>query len=449
MALTGLQIFKLLPNTNCKKCGYPTCLAFAMKLAAGKEVLGKCPDASAETRAALGAASAPPIRGVTVGQGARAVTVGEETVFFRHEKTFARRPGLFRRLDVRGHAPADVAATLDAWAAVRLERAGEAFLVDGVVLAEADGLDSATAAAAAAAARGLPVALVADSPDGAGRILGPIRAQRPLLVPPAGAAAAPWIAVAKALGVPLVVSGADLDALAGAAVEAAQAGVSDLLLEPPGADAREVHRSLSLIRRGALDRAHPGLAYPVFLRAGDLERAVLGIAKFASLLALTDAGGETWLPLWTLRQNVYTDPQKPLQMEARLYPVGEPDARAPLLVTTNFSLTYFVVSTELDGAGVPSHLAVVDTEGLSVLTAWAAGKFSGERVAKALREMGATERVGHKTVIIPGYAAAISGELEDALGPGWRVLTGPQEVADIAPFLRDVWSATAAGGAGG
>jgi len=154
-------------------------------------------------------------------------------------------------------------------------------------------------------------------------------------------------------------------------------------------------------------------------------------------------GGETWLPLWTLRQNIYTDPQKPLQMDPAIYPVGEPDARAPLLVTTNFSLTYFIVSTELDAAGVPSHLAVVDTEGMSVLTAWSAGKFSGERVAKALREMGATERVIHKTVIIPGYAAVISGELEDALGDGWRVLTGPQEASDIAPFFRDVWASAA------
>ena len=442
MALTGLQIFKLLPNTNCRKCGYPTCLAFAMKLSAGKEVLDKCPDASAETRAALGAASAPPIRGVTVGRGARAVTVGEETVFFRHEKTFVRRPGLFRLLETRDRAPADVAATLDAWAALCLERAGEPFRIDGVVLAETSDCEAATVAASAAVARGLPVALMADTPEGATAILMPIKDHRPLLVPPAGAGPAPWIAAAKGLGVPLVVSGADLDALVSAAAEAAKAGLADLLLEPPGKDAREVHRSLSVIRRGALDRIHPGLGYPVFLRvgAGDLERAVLGITKFASLLAVTDAGGETWLPLWTLRQNIYTDPQKPLQMEARVYPVGEPDARAPLLVTTNFSLTYFIVSTEVDGAGVASHLAVVDTEGLSVLTAWAAGKLSGERVAKALRGMGATEKVSHQTVIIPGFAAAISGELEDALGPGWHVLTGPQDAADIGPFLRDVWA---------
>ena len=445
MALTGLQIFKLLPNTNCKKCGYPTCLAFAMKLAAGKEALDKCQEATAEARAALGAASAPPISRVVIGSGARAITVGDETVFFRHEKTFVRRPGLFRALDPRGLSAADLAARLDDWAQVRHERAGEVFQVDGVALSESDGVGVCASAAAAATQRGLPVALLAATPEGASAAATPIKQHRPLLVPPPGAAMAPYVGVAAQLGAPLVVSAADLDALAGAAADAVKTGVTDVLLEAPGTDLRDVHRSLSLIRRGALDRIHPGLGHPVFLRVGpgELEKAVLGITKFASVITVSDVGGETWLPLWTLRQNIYTDPQKPLQMDPAIYPVGEPDARAPLLVTTNFSLTYFIVSTELDAAGVPSHLAVVDTEGMSVLTAWSAGKFSGERVAKALREMGATERVTHKTVIIPGYAAVISGELEDALGDGWRVLTGPQEASDIAPFFRDVWASVA------
>jgi acetyl-CoA decarbonylase/synthase, CODH/ACS complex subunit gamma len=329
---------------------------------------------------------------------------------------------------------------------VRLERAGDAFQIDGVVLSESDGVDVCASSAAAAVQRGLPVALLAVTHEGASAVLTPIKQHRPLLVPPFAALMAPYAALAARLGVPLVVSAADLDSVAGVAAEAANAGVSNILIEPPGGNTRELHRSLSLIRRGALDRIHPGLGHPVFLRVGvgELEKAVLGITKFASVLAVGDTGGETWLPLWTLRQNIYTDPQKPLQMEPSVYPVGEPDKRSPLLVTTNFSLTYFIVSTELEGAGIPCHLAVVDTEGLSVLTAWSAGKFSGERVAKALHEMGATERVSHKTVIIPGHTAVISGELEDALGDGWRVLTGPQEASDIAPFFRDIWASVTA-----
>lgn len=447
MPLTGLQIFKLLPNTNCRKCGLPTCLAFAMKLAAGKESLDKCPDASEEARAALGAASAPPILGVTIGRGERAITLGEETVFFRHEKTFVRRPGLFRLLDPTGLTDAERDAKLDGWRDLCIERAGESFRIDGVVIAETPGSPQPAAAAAAAAAeRGLPVVILAATPEGAAAIAEKIKDHRPLLVPPAASLPDAYVSLAAKLGIPLVVSGKDLGELAAAAVYATSSGVPGVLLEPPGADPRALHHSLSAIRRGALDRVHPGLGHPVFLRIapGEFEKAVLGITKFASLLAIEDEGGEFWLPLWTLRQNIYTDPQKPLQMDPGVYPIGEPDAAAPLLVTTNFSLTYFVVSSELEATGLASHLAVVDAEGLSVLTAWSAGKFSGDRVAKSLRAMEATGRVSHRTVIIPGYVSVISGELEDALGDGWRVLVGPQEASDLAPFFRDVWGAVRA-----
>jgi acetyl-CoA decarbonylase/synthase, CODH/ACS complex subunit gamma len=439
MPMTGLQIFKLLPNTNCRKCGYPTCLAFAMKLAAGRESLGKCPDASEEARAALGAASAPPIRAVVIGRGERAITVGEETVFFRHEKTFVRRPALFRVLTA-----AEGDSTLDGWSAVSIVRAGETFGIDGVAVTESGG---APQQVVAAVARGFPVALLAATLDGAAAMVEKIADQRPLLIPPAGAYSTAWAILAAKFGVPLVVSGPDLSGLAASAVDATKAGVTDILLEPPGADARSLHQNLSSIRRGALDRIHPGLGHPVFLRVGpgEFEKAVIGITKFASVLAIADGGGETWLPLWTLRQNIYTDPQKPLQMEPGVYAIGEPHGNSPLLVTTNFSLTYFIVSTEVEASGIASHLAVVDAEGLSVLTAWSAGKLSGERVAKSLRQMGAVERVEHRTVIIPGYASVISGELEDALGDGWRVLVGPQEASDIAPFFRDVWAPARAG----
>ncbi len=443
MALTGLQIFKLLPNTNCRKCGYPTCLAFAMKLAAGKEALGKCPDASQEAKAALGAASAPPIRAVTIGRGERAVTVGEETVFFRHEKTFVRKPGLFRTLDPAPMSDADISSCLAGWAALRMERAGETFQVDGVSIVERPGAaDKAVGAARAAAALGLPVAIVAATPEGAGAMAEALNADHPLIVPPASGSQAPYVALAARLGLPLVVGASDLDALASVAAEANRSGVTELLLEPAATDIATLHRHLATIRRGALDRLHPGLAYPVFLRvaAGEFPKAVMGVTKFASVLVIDDSGGDVWLPLWTLRQNIYTDPQKPLQMNPGVYPIGEPQRTAPLVVTTNFSLTYFIVSTEVEATGLAAHLAVVDSEGMSVLTAWSAGKFSGDRVGKALREMGATDRVDHRTVIIPGYVAMISGELEDALGDGWRVLTGPQEASDIGPFFRDVWT---------
>jgi acetyl-CoA decarbonylase/synthase complex subunit gamma len=447
MALTGLQVFKLLPNTNCRECGYPTCLAFAMKLVAGQEALKKCPYASDAVKAALGAASSPPIRRVTLGRGDRAVAVGEETVFFRHEKTFVHAPALFRLLDPEAMSAAEIEGCLDEWAALSIERAGETFRVDGVALREASSSPGKLAVVAGSAAkRGLPVALLAATPSGAAEILKGISAERPLLIPPPDADPAEYIRCAAQLQVPMVAFGSTLEELATRAEQTAKGGVQDVVLGPADGDAQELLANLARLRRAALDRVHPGVAYPVFLhvKSGEFEKAVLGIIKFASILIIEDQGGETWLPLWTLRQNIYTDPQKPLQVNPGIYPVGEPDQSAPLLVTTNFSLTYFIVSTELDGAGQPCRLAVVDSEGMSVLTAWSAGKFSGEKVANALLGMGVGEMVKHRTVIIPGCVAAISGELEDTLGNGWKVLVGPQEASDIGPFFRDVWGKMAA-----
>ena len=441
MPLTGLQIFKLLPNTNCRKCGYPTCLAFAMKLAAGKESLEKCPDASPEARAALGAASAPPIRGVTIGRGERAVTVGEETVFFRHEKTFVRRPGLFRVLDPQGlsasrvrRAAGPVARECASSAPERRSRSMASRLWKRP-----------------ARPRPPPRPRAARLPggrcwrprrEGAAAMAEPIKDQRPLLVPPAGAAPAAVRRVGRAAG---RAAGGLRRGSGGPRLSGGGGRQGGRRRYPAGAARRGLARTCTTACPPSAEARStaftPAWAIRFFSASapGEFEKAVLGITKFASVLAIEDHGGETWLPLWTLRQNIYTDPQKPLQMEPGMYPIGEPDSRSPLLVTTNFSLTYFIVSTEVEAAGVAAHLAVVDAEGLSVLTAWSAGKLSGDRVAKSLRQMGAAERVSHRTVIIPGYASVISGELEDALGDGWRVLVGPQEASDIAPFFRDVW----------
>jgi acetyl-CoA decarbonylase/synthase complex subunit gamma len=440
MALTGLQIFKLLPGTNCRDCGYPTCLAFALKLAAGKESLDKCPHASDDAKAALGAASAPPIRAVTIGSGARAITIGEETVFFRHEKTFVHQPGMFRALVLTQLSEDEMEQLINEWAATRIERAGELFQVDGIALQQGDASpDRFAAAAETASKQGFAVAILPSTLEGARVASERLRNARPLLVPPAGSDQAPYHRIAGDNRIPLVIRGDDLESLVQQAGEATRAGAEAVLLAPAASSLATLHRQLSQIRRGALDRVHPGLGYPVFLEIGYHEflKGVLGITKFASILAIEDPGGETWLPLWTLRQNIYTDPQKPLQMDPKVYPIGEPTADSPLLVTTNFSLTYFIVSTELDGIGIPCHLAVVDAEGMSVLTAWSAGKFGGEQVAKALKEMDALSLVDHKTIIIPGYVAVIAGELEDAVGGGWRVVTGPQEISDVGAFFKD------------
>jgi acetyl-CoA decarbonylase/synthase complex subunit gamma len=197
----------------------------------------------------------------------------------------------------------------------------------------------------------------------------------------------------------------------------------------------------TIIRKMALKNAYEPLGYPIInFAAGHDTVSVLADActymcKYASILVLDRMQLELLLPLMMLRQNIYTDPQKPIQVEPKLYAVGDPGPDSPVIATTNFSLTYFLVSGEIENSGVPAHLLIVESEGMSVLTAWAAGKFTGVKVGAAVKSCGVEKQLNRRRLIIPGFVAQISGEVEEAL-PGWEVLVGPGEAADLGPFLK-------------
>lgn len=446
MALTGLQIYKLLPQTNCKECGYPTCLAFAMKLAAKQAALDLCPTASDEAKTSLGEASAPPICKITLGRNERLIELGEEVVLFRHEKTFYHAPAL--ALGVADNLPADdFDRAVQTISAASFDRAGETIAISLIALLDRSG-DSANYVGKArriAELSRLPVALVTDDPARAGAAVTALGDHAGLVCGATSHSLLAFAEVIKKHKIPLVLREGDLEKLGLLAQSAREAGIEELLLDPGFTSQADLLGRQTLIRRLALDRKVKGFGYPTFVAlTGDgdpLEtalQATVGIAKYAGVILLPDWRIAQFLPLLTLRQNIYTDPQKPLQVDAGLYKVGEPDDQSPVFVTTNFSLTYFMVSTEIDGSGQPAHLVVVDAEGMSVLTAWSAGKFGGEKVGKFVRECGVAEKVTHRKVIIPGYVAVIQGEMEDAL-PGWEVLVGPQEASDIPPYVKDVW----------
>ena len=219
-------------------------------------------------------------------------------------------------------------------------------------------------------------------------------------------------------------------------------GFENIVLDPGSTNPAEILKNNTLIRRSALEKNYKPFGYPTILYLNENNifiNAIIGICKYASIIIFENL--ETWehLSLLTLRQNIFTDPQKPLQVDPGIHKVGEPDDKSPVFVTTNFSLTYFIVSTEIEGSGYSGHLILADAEGQSVLTAWAAGKFSGEIVGKFVQGTGIEDQVAHRDIIIPGYVAVISGELEDNL-PGWNVLVGPQEASDIPAYLKEVWA---------
>lgn len=444
MGLSGIEIFKHLPKTNCGDCGVPTCLAFAMKLAQGGAELSACPHVSDEAKAALSSAAAPPMRAVTVGTGDVAFTVGEETVLFRHDRTFVNPSALGVSVDA-GASDAEIDAVCSAAAAASFERVQQQ-LACGFVAVRGTG-DAARFKAAVErvmSATALPLVLVTEDPGEAGAALESAAGGRPLLCAATAENADAMISLAKQHSVPLVIRARGLAAVAELTAKAKAAGVEDLVIDSAPSTAGEALRDAVFARRAALVKKVAELGYPTICFPGDfaggdplLETAyaAVDVAKYGSIIVLS--GAEPWrmLPLLVLRQNVFTDPQRPMQAEAKIYPINNPGPDAPFIVTTNFSLTYFIVSSELESGKTPAYLGIVESEGLSVLTAWAAGKFVPDRIAKFVNECGIGESISHREVIIPGAVAQISGELREELD-GWSVTVGPYEAAELPAFLK-------------
>jgi acetyl-CoA decarbonylase/synthase complex subunit gamma len=445
MALSGLEIYKLLPQTNCKECGYPTCLAFAMKLAAKQVELKDCPYVSDEAKAKLEAASAPPIRLVKVEGEDASVEVGNETVMYRHEKTFYHMPGLFLRLKA-SQGPDEIKKAVAEADAYQADYVGIDLYLDGFAV-EADG-DAGAFGEAVKAVRETskrPIILLAPDPDLAKAGLEAAEGTRPLIY---AADAENWEAmaeVAKEAGAPLAIKAGTLDELAELTGKLGDAGVEDLVLDPQPTGYLDGLEKMTMLRRLALKQNFRPLGYPIIAFPGATEGAdemLLAsqyIAKYAGFIILDTFEPASLYALLVLRQNIYTDPQKPIQVQPGLYEINTPDGSAPLMVTTNFSITYFSVANEVEGSGWPAYLLVTDAEGMSVLTAWAAGKFDAERIAKAVKAFEVDSKVSHQKLILPGQVAVLSGELEEEL-PGWEIMVGPREAVDIASYLKTMWS---------
>jgi acetyl-CoA decarbonylase/synthase complex subunit gamma len=443
MALTGVEIFKLLPKTNCKKCGHPTCLAFAMKLAQRQASLDQCPDVSEEAKRILGEASAPPIRPVTFGVGDRALKMGEEMVLFRHEKKFVN-PTVFA-VEIKDTEPEEkINKTINDVLTSEIERVGQRLRIDAIFLNNASGdpqrFETLVKTISSKAPQ-VPLILSTTNPQAAEAGLKVVADKRPILFGANKDNLEAMVSLAKTYKVPLGVTGNGPEEVSGLTEKIKSMGVEDIIIDSGAKSARQIIEHNTLIRRSALKKNFKPLGYPVInlcQREDQLLEALigaLGVMKYSSIVVLSSA--EKWknLVLFTLRQNIYTDPQVPMQVEQKIYKIGEPRPESPLLITTNFSLTYFIVSGEIENSKVPSRLAVMDCEGLSVLTAWAAGKFTAAKIAQFIKESGIENEISHRELIIPGYVAILSGAIEEKL-PGWKVTVGPREANGIPAFLR-------------
>ena len=444
MALTGLEIFKLLPKTNCKKCGMPTCLAFAMALAQKRAKLEDCPDVSDEAKEKLAAAAAPPMRKVLFGGTDNRVQVGQETVMFRHEEKF-HNPAVLGVTVSDKLTGQDLKKRIESINALQFERVGTQIGVKAIAVINDSGSAGAFAEAAAAVkdSSDLALILVTQSPDAMSAAAGRVRQAMPLLASARPDTAQAMAKIAKANGCPLVAGAESVEALAELSEKIKAEGVEDIVLNLEASSLRDQLYNLSRMRALALKKAFRPLGYPTmyFVNDGDADTqaasAISLICKYSGIVVVDTAEPYALLSVLTAVMNIFTDPQKPVQVEPKVYPIGEPDANSPLMFTTNFSLTYYTVESDVEASRVPSYILVVDTEGTSVLTAYSGDKLNEKTVAEAMAKHNVEKLVKHRKLIIPGYVAVMSGKLEEATN--WEVMVGPRECSMLPKYLQEVW----------
>jgi acetyl-CoA decarbonylase/synthase complex subunit gamma len=457
MALTGLEIFKLLPKTNCKKCGMPTCLAFAMQLAQKRAELSACPYVSEQARLALAAAAAPPIRLVKFGPPPRLASgdtgagrsgnqlqVGQETVMFRHEEKFYN-PTVIGVTISDKLAGDDLKKRIDSINSLQFERIGTKIAVKAVAVVNESGsvADFARAAAAVKNAASSAIILVTDSPDAMAAAVDKTADAVPLLASAKPDTAEAMAKIARNNKCPIAAKAESIDALAELTEKIKAQGVEDIVLLPQTKGLRDQLYTLSRIRALALKKSFRALGYPVmsFIAdgSGDAQAAmaISLICKYSSIVVVDTEQPHALLPMLTAVMNIYSDPQKPVQVEPKVYAIGEPDANAPLMFTTNFSLTYYTVESDVEASRVPSYILVVDTEGTSVLTAYSGDKLTEKTVADAMAKHNVEGIVKHRKLIIPGYVAVMSGKLEEATN--WEIMVGPRESSMLPKYLKEVW----------
>jgi acetyl-CoA decarbonylase/synthase complex subunit gamma len=444
MALTGLEIFKLLPKTNCKKCGMPTCLAFAMQLAQKRAKLDDCPDVSEEARQLLAAAAAPPMRLIKFGSVDNQLQVGQETVMFRHEEKFYN-PTVVAVTVSDKLTGEDLKKRIESVNRLSFERVGTQLQVAAIAVindsGEADAF--ATTAAAVKDASTLALILVTESPEAMAAAVGRTSDSFPLLAQAVPDTAEAMAKIAKENNCPLVAKAESIEALAELSEKIKAEGVEDIVLSPDGLSSRDQLYNLSRMRALSLKKVFRPLGYPTisFVTDGDADQqateAVSLICKYSSIVVVDTVELYAFLPMLTAVMNIFSDPQKPVQVEPKVYPIGEPDENAPLMFTTNFSLTYYTVESDVEASRVPSYILVVDTEGTSVLTAYSGDKLNEKTVADAMAKHNVENLVKHRKLIIPGYVAVMSGKLEEATN--WEIMVGPRECSMLPKYLQEVW----------
>lgn len=446
MALKALDIFKLTPKKNCKDCGFPTCMAFCMKVASGACEIGKCPHMSQEALDKLSEATAPLMKTLKIGTGESQYDLGGETVLFRHEKTLINR-NRFAVEFCDCMREEEINEKLENIKAVNYIRIGEEMKVEIAALRYSTNKEAYINLINKVKESNLSLVymIICDDAQVAKEAVELLKGENPVVYGANKENYKEMVEVVKGDKLVLGVSASNLEELY-ATVEAIQSlGYKELLLDTTGDTIKDTFTNTVQVRRISLKEQDRTFGYPSIIFANKLskEDSMMEIAissiftiKYGSIIVLDDIDYAKALPLFALRQNIYTDPQRPMRVETKLYPINNPDENSPVLVTVDFALTYFIIAGEIERSKVPVWLAIPDAGGYSVLTAWAAGKFGGSSIANFIKESGVAEKTKNRDLIIPGKVAVLKGDIEDNL-PGWNVVIGTEESMELPKFLRE------------
>jgi len=441
MALKGLDIFKLSPKTNCKDCGSPTCMAFSMKVAQGAVSLDKCPHMSPEALATLGEATAPPMKTIKLGAGDKEVTLGGETVMYRHDKTFVSKD-LFAVNLCAGCADEKMPLIEK----VDYERIGERMYVEMLALDYTGDCAAYVELVKKAMGAGRLIILNCTDEAAARAALEVCKDEKPLLNAANASNFEAMSKLAKEFGVVLGVTADDLDALYDTVKALEAMDNKELVLDVGTKSIKDAFANAVSIRRAALKDGDRSFGYPTLVNVGKLAEgdkamqtalASLFTCRYGSIVVMEEMSYSQALPIYGLRQNIYTDPQKPMKVEPGIYPLNGADENSPCATTVDFALTYFVVSGELERSGVPVNLLISDAGGYSVLTAWAAGKLSASSIARFYKELEIENKIKSRKLIIPGKVAVLKGEIEESL-PGWEIIVAPGEAVALVKFMKEL-----------
>lgn len=446
MPAKGTDVVKKLPESgkkNCKECGFPTCFAFAMKLASGGTTLDKCSYLSPQVKEELEDALAPAIKLVTIGSGDNALKVGNEEVIYRHEKTYFHPTGVALLISDTD-SDAKVEEKIRKIKELRFDVVGRILKADLLALRFQSGNKAKFEALVKKVNQSTDVGmiLISDDVDVLFAARDICADKRPLLYPITKDNIEKAIPKIKARPTPVGVRAESVAGLIPLTTRLKAEKLDELVLDPGSKNLMEGIRDQTFIRRASIKQGlrplgYPTMTFPCFMAKDGLKEILttsVFMIKYAAIVVLSDFDEYLLRPLLMQRLNIYTDPRMPLSVQEKLYEVGQPGPDAPVLITTNWALTYFIVSAEIESSKVSSFLLVKDSEGLGVLTAWAAGKFNGDSIAPFVKRSGVAEKTKTRKLVIPGKVARIRGELEEAL-PGWEIVVGPREASEIPGFL--------------